>query len=488
MSPRVRAPLYGRELSDEDDHLLGRSDPTSGPRHDGLIDVPRTPPNPFATLMQNCLVAPLEAYKAYLGSCSTFSRYPRELRDTLSQHIVDESLSDPHVLADLDRHDVDTLWAKHQDSLGYPGRTLFRALVITIHEATYPGTSRAFSPPQRHRGVSPEPGGSPGHSPDLAKAISKLARASRRPRKHIDDRGLSEDSDLEPGDYFDLGSVLRESSDAKGSATLLEPSWFGDLTRLQRLHRSRATRLNPRVPYLASTAVELWTPCWVGLGLPRSARKAVITQREKKLEGTARLINNVSCFWLSHFAIGEVSITAVFAHVLLISRIADERSSDFASKYVLLFNEHLKDRIKSSEAFDLSAAIATKDLVVWQRLELQELTHSRPSQQPNLRARGSGGARGRGGSQASRHSAPAPVSPGEPRLPFPPPLPVLRPTGPRVASGPKRPVCFDNDPRSNRSCASGAACLKEHLDTKHPDQARRFDAAKAASAARAARG
>ena len=130
-------------------------------------------------------------------------------------------------------------------------------------------------------------------SSDLARVLSRLARAGRRSHKPRDDRNPSDDSDLEPGDYFNLGAALSRSREPDGAYASLSASWFGDLLRLQRLHKARGARVDPRIPFVASTGAELWTPSWVGLGLPRSARKALISSRERSLDSLSKLLANV---------------------------------------------------------------------------------------------------------------------------------------------------------------------------------------------------
>ena len=493
------------------------------------------PDSPLSALLRGLDSDAEAAYASFISSHDHLSRFPEATRKKVAAILSGEDVRDPQVVADLDRGDLDGLFDKYEaahagSALGLSGRTLLRHTAATVREAYYPpsGVSLRRSRPRSSwhsrtpsrcsRSRPPPRSRSPEKAGSLAKAISRLAKASRRIHHRRDDRDPSEDSDLEPGDYFDLGAALHSAADVRGAASALEPSWFGDLTRLQRLAKARHARLDSKVPFLASTGIELWSPSWVGLGLPRHARKSLVAHREKGLDTASKLLSNASCFWLSHFAVGEVSLAAVLAHLLLLLRISDERSSNFAQRYALLFHERLKDRIKASEHFSLDEAISTKDSVVWQRLLEERPLYSTPPP-PDGRKGNGRGTRTPGPAQDPpfpptmpnpvRLHPPAggrrtPAHPGS-QLPLPPPPagppPPLFPPAPPAngrAEAPQPPqssggrpprrqhVCFDHDPLHGKTCPNQANCPHDHLDTRKPELALRWASAKESASKRKA--
>merc|ERR1712026_613303 len=115
----------------------------------------------------------------------------------------------------------------------------------------------------------------------------------------------------------------------RGDASILHPAWFGDRRRLERLRKAAAARRDTSVPFMASSGIEAWTPTWVGEDLPRTQRKSLLQKREKNAHpNLAELLSNAACFWLSHYAVGSCSIAGALAHILVLIRIADERSTN----------------------------------------------------------------------------------------------------------------------------------------------------------------
>ena len=139
----------------------------------------------------------------------------------------------------------------------------------------------------------------------------------------------------------------------------------------RKLHRLIRERPNKQVPYVAHTDLERWPPGWVGLGLPRAQYRDLLAKREKGLSSLSSIHSNTATFWLSHLAAGAVDTAAVLAHLLLLIKLADERSVTFSSRYLLLFHARLRDRIKASEHFDLNVAISELDPNVFQRIVLE---------------------------------------------------------------------------------------------------------------------
>lgn len=76
------------------------------------------------------------------------------------------------------------------------------------------------------------------------------------------------------------------------------PNFFAGASRLE-------------VPYIVATHVELWTPRWVDLGMPRSERQDLIWRRGTELITHATLPSNALTFWTPHALIGQCSIASV---------------------------------------------------------------------------------------------------------------------------------------------------------------------------------
>ena len=156
--------------------------------------------------------------------------------------------------------------------------------------------------------------------------------------EHEDDSGL-----------FDLARFLRKSETSSGDFECLDLGWFADLRKLHALE-TEARRRGYRL--LASTGFEEWNPQWLGLDKPTSLRKTMHSERTKTLEvsGFARILGNITTFWLSHAAVELVSLPSVFAHILLLIRLADERSVKFVIIYERRLMVRMLEKIRSAPA------------------------------------------------------------------------------------------------------------------------------------------
>ena len=79
--------------------------------------------------------------------------------------------------------------------------------------------------------------------------------------------------------------------------------------------------------------LEQWVPSWFGNSLDRTARGKAIETRKKCLVSHAALINSLGSFWLSHFAVGQIEIPAILEHLLVVSQIAEEHTTQLAAAY-----------------------------------------------------------------------------------------------------------------------------------------------------------
>lgn len=155
------------------------------------------------------------------------------------------------------------------------------------------------------------PAGQPASPPpDTTAALLKFVRGQRR-RRRLDDRDPSEDSELEPGESFDLAGALRNHVGPPGSATALDTNAMVDPGRVEHLRHAAMRRCDTGVPYVAATSLELWTPKWVGLGMPRSEKHKLARRREQTLVTHAMRVSNSVAFWLAHALIDPCSLAAV---------------------------------------------------------------------------------------------------------------------------------------------------------------------------------
>ena len=176
------------------------------------------------------------------------------------------------------------------------------------------------------------------------------------------------------------------------------------------------------------------------------------------------MLASVATFWLSHSAVGACRPESAMAHVLVLIRMASERSLKFAVAYerrLAIYVEN-KGREKSQRSLDSMLESEVESIV----RDLEIRSH---------RETGTGG------------------GPSQPHRPGPRPG-----QGPAVdALGPKRPdkpsgggpakdkqpkdlskeVCFAHDPRESKVCPHGDKCQRLHLDTVKAEEASRFDKA-----------
>ena len=338
-------------------------------------------------------------------------------------------------------------------------------------------------PPQRAAFPPPAPLGLDSHTlATLAQALRHPAAAPRR------NSILAEVEPEEDSSLFDLARFIRKTS--HGTFCDLDLGWFSDLRKLHQLDtesRKRGFQL------LASTGFEEWNPQWLGMDKSSSARKALHSERTKSydLSGFPKILGNIMTYWLSHAAVGIVSLASVFAHNLCLVRLADERSVKFVIIYERRLIVRLLEKIRGGEQCDFSAAISRIDSGLLDRLDIEDAKlrplpaarDPKPAPARDLAkpraalarkpARGSSPRRRSRSNDRRRHRTP----PRDARRQPAPQSSTKEP--PR-----RRPLCFDHDPANRRVCQLGKDCPKEHLDTKDASLRERFSKAKTAFDAR----
>jgi hypothetical protein len=287
-----------------------------------------------------------------------------------------------------------------------------------------------------------------------------------------------ERSDSEESKRFDLGAFLADSVTRPREFQALSAEFFGDLKRIERI-RKELVRTGSDKAYFASSQLEEWPPAWLGAGLPRSERGALIKARLSGRLSEVQILNNLGTFLLSHVAVGAITLPAAMQHLLLVGRMLEERGRDFALRYLALFQIEMLSRLRVGQLSPnlLAGELAKVNEPIARRVELEHIRPARQQPQP----------------QAARPAPPPrPAADGG----RPPPRQTTRVTtakGTAAASRPeprtppaRKPVCFSHDPAGGKSC-SAPDCGKEHLDTREAEGKTRFDAAKAAFDRRTAR-
>ena len=313
---------------------------------------------------------------------------------------------------------------------------------------------------------------------------SSLALALQKPSARKSCIFAEAENDEDSG-TFDLARFLRNASAPHGGFGALDLGWFSDSRRLTALDSETRKRGSSVV---ASTGFEEWNPQWLGLDQPTSVKKSLHTDRTKNMEasGLAKILGNINTFWLSHAAVGVVSIPAVYSHLLCLIKLADERSVRFAILYERRLTARILERIRSGERFRCSQCIEKLDTRIIDRLDIEESRSARllktptkdkaPDARPKYAAPSHSGAkvtqRRRSPSKPRGSRQTPPKAPAARRERTPPRATRRERTPPRAE---KKQVCLDHDPSSRRSCPLGSRCPKDHLDTKDPALKARFD-------------
>ena len=166
--------------------------------------------------------------------------------------------------------------------------------------------------------------------------------------------------EFDEADRFDLASFKR--TPLQGDASALDVNSFGDPLHISKAARERDRRKNVNIPYLNSSPTMEWQPRWLGSMLAPSERS---NHRRNRMKGSphsaASLCNSAVAFWLSHAALGQVQVVSVFAHLLVLLRLVDERGLDLTHRYQSLLHQECHTRIAEGEEFSLDLVISKID-------------------------------------------------------------------------------------------------------------------------------
>jgi len=109
-----------------------------------------------------------------------------------------------------------------------------------------------------------------------------------------------------------------------------------------------------------------------------------------RLGDLARLLNSILVYWLSHLILDQFHLGHLFAHMLLLLRMAEEHSTNYVERYEQLFSASLLERVKAGERFSLGDALSRRDRDVLYRIDVTAprtgKTSTPPSKPPLPRA------------------------------------------------------------------------------------------------------
>ena len=264
----------------------------------------------------------------------------------------------------------------------------------------------------------------------------------------------------------EIESHLRSRADPPGSAAALDSRLFAKTSVLNSLRREilAAQQVHgPGVPYISPLGAATFVARYHGEGLERRARDAAVRDRLARPPSAVGWLSDVSGFWLSHAIIPEASINfmTVFAYMLFLIKLQDQRSADFAQAYDSCLREYIRQCSREGRSLSLEMALRYPVEAVTFRAETQILRAARAAPPP----------------AETRRRAPEMSGPAPPRQ-RPAPESTARPS---AAAGSEAEICFSHDVQAGKHCKKHARgqCPRRHLDTTRPSDRAAFDAAKA---------
>ena len=230
-----------------------------------------------------------------------------------------------------------------------------------------------------------------------------------------------------------------------------------------------------------------WYPTYIGQRLSTAAKKDMITEREKKSEGpTGELIQSAVTYFMAHVVADVIPAEAALQATAIIVELATEHSRDKAYHYSKTLVEHLKHEIQSNVEMDVASFIT----------ERQDKILSEAERNSSQYRKGKGKSKGkyeeypRGPKEWYRRTAienadragylPRPA--GKYHYKNSQDL-VYRhySLGKGNAYVDRRAdqahICLNHDPRDGKFCKD-KNCRRQHIDTKIPKDAERFDKVK----------
>ena len=301
----------------------------------------------------------------------------------------------------------------------------------------------------------------------IAALVKKGGQGSKRRNSDLD---LSDDDDDD--EEFQLGGILKDWREPRGSAEAIDSSWFAASKRLSGLHKGG--KKAHRKAFLATSGLEDWHPSWLGHGQPSGVKSSLSTTRRKQMNSSppaCTFLGNVSTFWLSHFAVGQTSIAGVLSHLLLLIKMVDEQGLDFARNYEngLLAKLHELQRLGALRHLD--EYLPAVDSTLYTTLMIRP---ARVRDQPPPKVERE--------PPAPRGGRDRPVKTPEPRVrPQDPEKPLKNASQPppKPREERRKDVCFSHSPHHGLTC-SRKDCTRDHLDTTKEDLLKRYNSAKSA--------
>jgi len=244
--------------------------------------------------------------------------------------------------------------------------------------------------------------------------------------------------------------------------SIIAPEFFACDKTLRKMERLRRRAPKDHAVFHFSS-LEACAPSWVGQGLTKQERKSLAAARSFERPNASMIINNIVNLLFSHVAIGEMCLGSAAQHVAIISRLMQEKTIAWVTRYIALSYSRIQSLCAAGKIAvgKLEREFENVDQEVARQVDLEVLRRAdRPApraaaaaQLPRSRAvaqRATPTGKGRGGRPPRR------LSPS------------------RTA-----PVCFAHNPAAGAQCKV-AGCSKVHLDTHDVDGKARFAAAKSA--------
>ena len=306
-----------------------------------------------------------QAFLAWSDS-SGISYHSIDFASKVAGRAVSMGLSSPAALGSASRDEALALWTSNDGlhtELCAPG--LSRAQFLTWHLEANRQSTLSVSRQLGFESLGPVGQPSLQASADFSPLISGLSHLtsglskvldSRKKRRKLDVGGDSDSEDL--GD-FDLPNALSSLCLRPEDRWAFNIQCFADSKRLAVLHKAASSARAKGLHFVAQSGFEQWNPSWVGQGFSPEARKTMSTSRSKSVAfSAASFISNLSVFWLSHMAIGVVSLPAVLAHIVTMSRLVEEESLSYAVSYEHRLQLHLSDEHRAGRWVDVSRDIS----------------------------------------------------------------------------------------------------------------------------------
>jgi len=313
----------------------------------------------------------------------------------------------------------------------------------------------------------------------------KIVAKQKRPRDWDRDPD-AQDSDIEIAD-FNWSSWRSSAKVPTGSLAILGTDFLEPPDHVGKLIKQRDKR-PPRsrnLPFLSYNAIQFWDPPYLNTELSHQQRDEVKNRRKKGFSQVNRLLGNIITWGLAHVALDQFTIIHLFQYICNQIRLIDCYGVMSAEEYHTRLLSVCKRKIGAGQSFSLGSLLTSIDdkIVTEMRINMvspKDRNHDRRTEDTKgskgSKGVGKHGKGGKGGSsggkswQIKKNWIPSPQHRQDQR----------KSTGKGVKKGSGRFICFDHDPRHGKICKN-SECLadpvKQHLDTKQPDLASRYDRA-----------